>query len=119
QCRPAVRLRAGAPGARIALELVQLLRLLERPMIFRGLLALALASASLAAQAAFDLDQLMGELARHPGGQARFVETRTMALLDRPVRSSGEMRYTPPDRLEKRTLQPRAETLILDKDTLT
>lgn len=83
--------------------------------------ALALAGACLVAQAAaaFDLDQLMAALAQYPGGRARFVETRTLALLDRPVRASGELRYTPPDRLEKHTLQPREETLVLDGDLLT
>lgn len=88
-------------------------------MMFRALLALLLSGASLAAHAAaFDIDQLMAELAQYKGGRARFVETRTMAVLDRPVISSGEMRYTPPDRLEKRTLKPRAEMLVLDGDTL-
>ena len=88
-------------------------------MIFRALLGLLLAGASLAAHAAYDIDQLMGELAQYKGGRARFVETRTMAVLDRPVVSSGEMSYTPPDRLEKRTLKPRAETVVLEGDTLT
>ncbi len=30
-----------------------------------------------------------------------------------PIESSGELRYDAPDRLEKRTLKPRAETLVL------
>ena len=38
--------------------------------------------------------------------------------LDKPVVSSGEMSYTAPDRLEKRTLVPKVETLLLDKDML-
>lgn len=85
----------------------------------RGLLMLLLAGATGAAPAAtFELDQLMAALARQPGGTARFVETRTSALLDRPLRLSGELIYAPPDRLEKRTLAPRAETIILDKDEL-
>lgn len=87
-------------------------------MISRALLTLVLAGASLAAHAAFDINQLMGELARNKGGKARFVETRTLAILDRPVLSSGEMSYQPPDRLEKRTFRPHAETLVLDKDTV-
>lgn len=88
-------------------------------MNFRRLLALLLASVSLAAHAAFDIDTLMQDLARHTGGRARFVETRTMAVFDKPVVSSGEMRYLPPDRLEKHTLAPHPESLMLDKDTLT
>lgn len=88
-------------------------------MNFRRLLALLLASVSLAAHAAFDIDTLMRDLARHTGGKARFVETRTMAMLDKPVVSSGELRYQPPDRLEKHTLEPYPESMMLDKDTLT
>ncbi|MEO7937545.1 MAG: LolA-related protein [Burkholderiaceae bacterium] len=71
------------------------------------------------AQAAYNLDQLMGDLARQPGGRANFVEKRFLALLDKPVLASGVMVYSPPDRLEKRTLLPKPETMVLDKDTLT
>ena len=70
------------------------------------------------AQAAFDIDQLMSDLATQKGGRARFVEKRHMALLDKPVQASGEMIFTPPDRLEKRTLLPKPETMVLDKNTL-
>ena len=87
-------------------------------MNFSRFLILLLSGVSLAAHAAFDIDSLMRDLAQHQGGRARFVETRTMAMLDKPIVSSGEMLYQPPDRLEKRTLQPRPETLVLDKDTV-
>lgn len=69
--------------------------------------------------AAWDLDTLMGDLARHQGGRARFVEKKTIALLDKPVASSGELVYAPPARLEKRTLRPKPELLLLDGDLLT
>ena len=71
------------------------------------------------AHAAYDIDQLMTDLAGHKGGRARFVEKRHVALLDKPVQVSGEMVYSPPYRLEKRTLLPKPETLVLDRDTLT
>jgi outer membrane lipoprotein-sorting protein len=80
-----------------------------------ALMALGLASA---AQAAYDIDQLMSDLASHKGGRARFVEKRHLAVLDKPVQASGEMLFSPPDRLEKRTLLPKPETLVLDKDQL-
>lgn len=70
------------------------------------------------AQAAYDIGQLMSDLATQKGGRARFVEKRHVALLDKPVQASGEMIYSPPDRLEKRTLLPRPETMVLDKDML-
>ncbi|MBL8387097.1 MAG: outer membrane lipoprotein carrier protein LolA [Hydrogenophaga sp.] len=71
-----------------------------------------------AAHAAYDIDQLMSDLATQKGGKARFVEKRHVAMLDKPVQASGEMLFTPPDRLEKRTLLPKPETMVLDKDTL-
>ncbi|MGE0349270.1 LolA family protein [Hydrogenophaga sp.] len=83
------------------------------------LTGLLLCGASALAHAGFDIDQLMAELARNRGGEARFVEKRYLAVLDKPVVATGEMRYTAPDRLEKRTLTPRPETVVLDKDTLT
>ena len=88
-------------------------------MIRRLLLGLVLCGfTALAQAAAFDIDQLMTVLASNPGGQAKFVERRHLALLDKPVIATGEMSYTAPDRLEKRTLTPKPETLVLDKDTL-
>ena len=84
----------------------------------RGVLAISLLGLCSGAQAAYTLDQLMGELASNPGGRAHFVEKRYLALLDKPVVASGELVYSPPDRLEKRTVLPKPETLVLDKDTL-
>lgn len=70
------------------------------------------------AHAAFDVAQLMGELAKHKHGKATFVEKKYISLLDKPVISSGEMSFTAPDQLEKKTLKPKVETLLLDKDKL-
>ena len=87
-------------------------------MIRRLLTSLVLCAFSAMAHAAFDINQLMAELARNPGGNATFVEKRYLALLDKPVIASGEMSYRAPDWLEKRTLKPRPETVVLNKDTL-
>ena len=87
-------------------------------MIKRLLGYLLLIAVALPASAAFDIGQLMGDLARHKGGKAKFVEKKYFAILDKPVISTGEMTYTAPDRLEKRTLTPKVETLLLDKDIL-
>lgn len=70
------------------------------------------------ASAAWDLNQLMNDLAKKDGGRARFVEKQYLAVLDKPLVSSGEMSYSAPDRLEKRTLSPRPELITLDKDML-
>ncbi|NCT96353.1 MAG: outer membrane lipoprotein carrier protein LolA [Comamonadaceae bacterium] len=89
-------------------------------MISRRLWLLALMLLPLtAARAADELERLMALLAAHPGGTVRFVERRHMAMLDAPLVSRGEMSYRAPDWLERRTLSPRPERLLLDKDTLT
>jgi outer membrane lipoprotein-sorting protein len=81
-------------------------------------LLVGLAGWTLPAAAAFDVAQLMHELAQFKGGRAKFVEKKHIALLDKPLVSSGEMTYVAPDRLEKRTLTPKPELLVLDKETL-
>jgi hypothetical protein len=60
----------------------------------------------------------MQSLATNKSGHASFIEKKTIAILDKPVESSGELFYTAPDRLEKRTLKPKAESMVLDKDKL-
>lgn len=87
-------------------------------MIKRLFAGLLIASLALPAFAAFEVGQLMDSLARHKGGRAKFVEKKYISLLDKPVVSTGEMTYVAPDRLEKRTLTPKAEILLLDKEML-
>jgi len=75
---------------------------------------------SLSAQAAqFTISQLMGALANNKHGAASFSEKKFISILDQPVESSGELLFIAPARLEKRTLKPKAETLVLDGDVLT
>ena len=66
----------------------------------------------------WSLDQLMQSLANNRNGHASFTEKKFIAILDKPVESSGELFYTAPDRLEKRTLKPKPESMLLDKDKL-
>jgi outer membrane lipoprotein-sorting protein len=87
-------------------------------MMKRWIFALLWLGAMSTAHAAYDIDQLMSDLATQQGGRAKFVELRYIALLDKPLQASGEMLFTPPNRLEKRTVLPKAETMVLDKDTL-
>ncbi|MDO8373067.1 MAG: LolA-related protein [Pseudomonadota bacterium] len=79
------------------------------------LLALSLSPAF----AAWDVTQLMQGLAKNKSGRASFVEKKYIALLEAPVESSGELLYTAPDRLEKRTLKPRPESLLIEGGSLT
>lgn len=67
----------------------------------------------------WNIDQLMQSLSAIQSGHASFVEKKSIAMLDKPVESSGELFYSAPDRLEKRTLKPKAESMLLDKDMLT
>jgi len=88
-------------------------------MILRCIVCLCLFGLSVPSYAAFNVDQLMQDLALNKGGRARFVEKRYMTLLDKPVVSTGEMRFTAPDRLERRTQTPKPEILQLEGDQLT
>ena len=67
----------------------------------------------------FTLDQLMQSLAQRKHGQVTFVEEDDLSILERPVKSSGVLVYEAPDHLEKRTLQPKPQSLVLDGDELT
>src|SRR5258708_28568108 len=71
------------------------------------------AHAAAAGAGAGDLDQVMGLLAMRQHGRVEFIEQHFLAVLKRPIESSGELRYDAPDRLEKRTLKTRAATLGL------
>ena len=71
------------------------------------------------APAAQDLDKLMGLLAQRQHGHVTFVEEHFLAVLDRPVESSGELLYDAPDHLEKRTLKPKPETVVLEHGVIT
>lgn len=84
--------------------------------LFAGLLVVVLSAPSHAAD--WDLDQLMNGLAQTRSGHARFVEKKSIAILEQPVESSGDLLYTAPDRLEKRTLKPKLETMVVNGDNL-
>ena len=76
-------------------------------------IGLALAAVNPAACAAWDVQQLMDSLAQNNSARAAFVEKKYIAILDKPVESSGELVYTAPDGLEKRTLKPRPEAMVV------
>jgi outer membrane lipoprotein-sorting protein len=91
---------------------------------FRFLMSMLLAGAMLAlatpsGAATFGVDQLMSTLAQRKSGRVLFTETKYMAIVDKPVQSTGELLFTAPDHLEKRTLSPKAENMVLDGDMLT
>jgi len=67
----------------------------------------------------FDLGALTALLGRVKSGEATFVETRRIELLDRTLQSSGRLSFKAPDRFVRETLKPRHEKLAVDGNTLT
>jgi len=91
-----------------------------------GALALAAAAAPAAdtpppapAGSTSAFDQVLQLLAARRHGRVSYSEVQQMAMLERPLSSSGELVYQAPDHLEKRVLAPKPETLILDHGVLT
>jgi outer membrane lipoprotein-sorting protein len=83
------------------------------------LVALALTLAPATSHAAdWGIDQLMHGLAQTRSDHSSFVEIKSIAMLDKPVESSGELFYRAPDHLEKRTLKPKPESMTVDGGTL-
>ncbi|WP_321788412.1 outer membrane lipoprotein carrier protein LolA [Burkholderia pyrrocinia] len=83
--------------------------------------AIVLAAPAQAADAgsAWNLDRLMSTLAQHKSGRATFTETKYLSIATQPVESSGELVFVAPDHLEKHTLSPKPEHLVVDGDMLT
>ena len=81
--------------------------------------AALVALASQAHAADLTVTELFASLAKRAPTRAAFVETKYLALLDRPVESRGELVFTPPDRMEKRTLAPKPERVVVDRRHIT
>ena len=85
----------------------------------RALVAALAVIATAAPGADWGVVQLFDTLAKERPGRAAFTEKKFLSILDKPVESSGELVFTPPDRLEKRTLKPKPENVVVDRDTVT
>jgi hypothetical protein len=92
-------------------------RLHARRVACAAVLALT-CPAGLPAAGTDPLDELLQGLAARRHGHVTFSEVQRLAVLDRPLESSGELLYEAPDRLEKRILTPRPETLVLSHGVL-
>lgn len=71
------------------------------------------------AEPAWGLHELMIDLGRVKQAKGTFVEKKYLKLLSAPLESSGQLNYTAPHRLEKLTLAPKPESMIVDQDILT
>lgn len=67
----------------------------------------------------WNLERLMQDLARVKSAKERFVERKYLSILAAPLELSGTLIYIAPNRLEKHTLAPRPESLVLEREELT
>ena len=65
------------------------------------------------------LSQLMIDLGRVKEARATFIERKFLKVLNTPLESSGKLIYIAPFRLEKYTLAPKPESMVVEQDTLT
>ena len=67
----------------------------------------------------WDVKQLMSGLAQVKESRGKFVESKTLSVLNRPLESSGTLLFQAPGHLEKHTRLPKEEALVLDQGVLT
>jgi len=79
----------------------------------------ATAAAEATAAANDDFDALMTMFSTRAHARSSFIEQQFLKMLKRPLESRGELTYDAPNRLAKQTIEPRAETLLVDGDLLT
>jgi outer membrane lipoprotein-sorting protein len=76
-------------------------------------LALLLSSAA-AAQAPITPAEILKRVSAAVSPEVGFREVRTTRLLKTPLVSSGVLRYSPPNRLERETRQPMQEIVVIE-----
>lgn len=84
----------------------------------KALWAALVSFAQVSAASALDVGEIMQTLAQRTSSRAHFVELKYIAALQQPLESSGELLFIAPARLEKNTLQPKPESLVLDGNKL-
>lgn len=73
----------------------------------------------MADETGFTIAELMQRLAARPDSHASFREEKHIAALSAPIETSGRLLYIRPSYLEKITLTPAPEHLVVDGDKLT
>lgn len=81
--------------------------------------ATAFAGDEAAAPPGWGLPQLMQTLAQVKHAQGKFKESKYLSVLIAPMDSSGTLLFEAPGHLEKHTLKPKVESLVLDQGVLT
>ena len=87
--------------------------------ILLALLSLSTALAATAQASEWNIDHLMQSLSHAKPGRARFVEKKSLTMLENPIESSGRLRFIAPDILEMHTLKPKNEVMRIQGDVLT
>jgi hypothetical protein len=82
-------------------------------------LSVAVSCCAAAATPADSIAELLSGFAQHPHEHARFVEQTYSRVLKHPSETTGELHFDAPDRLEKRTLTPVAEDLLVEGENVT
>jgi hypothetical protein len=67
---------------------------------------------------AWGMPQLMQSMAEVKSAKHKFTERKYMSVLTAPLESSGTLLYEAPGRLEKRTLAPKEESMVLNQGVL-
>jgi outer membrane lipoprotein-sorting protein len=70
-------------------------------------------------QGAWSLDQLMKGLSEIMGASTKYTEDQYIGIATKPLRSSGELVYAAPNRIEKNRLTPSQQSVVIDGDRLT
>jgi outer membrane lipoprotein-sorting protein len=63
-----------------------------------------------------ELKELMATLALKKEDTARFKEQKFLKVLSKPLKSEGTLHFRAPDYLEKRTLKPKEERLVVENN---
>jgi outer membrane lipoprotein-sorting protein len=98
---------------------MSLRRIAMLPLILAVAFTLRVPAAGAQGAAPFDLAHLMARFATVKSASAQFVERRYLHFLKAPLIAKGVLIFTAPNRLEKKTLEPAAENMVVDGDTLT
>lgn len=89
--------------------------MIRRTLILTCLLGVA---SPLWAASSPDLAAVLASIVEQRQPVVSYVETRHLAVLDQPLVAKGEMRFSPPDHLEKVATSPRPERMVLDGNRL-
>ncbi len=83
----------------------------------RRVVLTAMLLAGVSAAWGFEMPDLDGLLAKQKSGEARFTEQRFVRGMDGPLESSGTLSFSAPDKLTRRTLTPRPESMTGSRAT--